>query len=216
MPLAFPSHQGLALPLAWRWPRHFDALALCVGAAMPDVVDGIFGLSRGYLGQWYGHTLIGTLVLCGPGGLFLTWLLRAVTTYLSPRLDAIRRIQRTLARLAHPSASQLDAAKAGLVRNRSAFASLSVWVGAVSHLLWDFISHGSFLWLYPVYENTRVFPGWWYTMWSKIPIPFYEEPYPFGPHLMVWFALTLLGAVLFFRPLLRKRRETPFPRDRIR
>ena len=39
MPLAFPSHQGLILPVARRWPAHFDGLALCVGAAMPDVVE---------------------------------------------------------------------------------------------------------------------------------------------------------------------------------
>lgn len=197
MPLAFPSHQGLVLPLARRWPRHFDALALCVGAAMPDVVDGFLGLGRGHLGQWYGHTLVGTIVFCLPGGLLLTWLLVVVTTHLSRRLDPMRRFQRTLACLAHPSASQVDAAKTRVIRNRLASVSPSVWIGALSHLLWDFVSHGNCLWLYPLCGNTRVFPSWWYTTWFEIPVPFYEEPYPFGPHFVVWVALTLLGAALY-------------------
>ena len=32
----------------------------------------------------------------------------------------------------------------------------------------------------------------------------YEDPYPFGPHAVVWIALTVLGALLFIRPALRK------------
>ncbi len=208
MPLTFPSHQGLILPLVRRWPRHFDALALCVGAAMPDVVDGLLGLYRGYLGQWYGHTLLGTVVFCWPGGLVLTWLLMIVAKYLSQRFYLIRSIQPAFAELAHSSALQVNTPRTGVVPNWLVFVSLSIWVGALSHLLWDFVSHGNCLWLYPFIGNSQVFPSWWYAVWFEIPLPFYEDPYPFGPHLVAWFALTLIGALLFFDPVLRRRRRT--------
>ena len=205
MPLIFPSHQGLILPLAQRWPRHFDVPALCVGAAMPDVVDGFLGLFRGHLGQWYGHTLLGTFVLCVPGGIILTWLLMIIATYLSQRFDLIRNIHLSLSRLAQSSALQGDTPLTGWMRYRPVFVSVSILVGALSHLLWDFVSHGNCLWFYPVYENIHVFPSWWYTVWLEIPLPFYADPYPFGPHLVSWIVLSLLGAILFFGPVLRTR-----------
>src|SRR4051812_30472792 len=78
MPLAFPSHQGLILPIVRLCPRAFDVAALCVGAAMPDVVDGVIGFARhGHLGQGIGHSLAGVGLLCWPGGLLLTWALTA-------------------------------------------------------------------------------------------------------------------------------------------
>ena len=204
MPLTFPSHQGLILPLARKWPRHFDALALCVGAAMPDVVDGLLGLYRGHLGQWYGHTLVGTVVFCWPGGLIITWLLIVVTRYLSLHFDSMRRILAVLAELAYPYRSKVDDAKTVVIRNRLVFVSVSIWIGTLSHLLWDFISHGNYLLLYPLHENSQIFPSWWYAVWYEIPLPFYKDPYPFGPPVVVWIALTLLGALLFIRPVLRK------------
>ena len=74
MPLTFPSHQGLILPLVRRWPEHFEPVALCVGAAMPDIVDAAIGFGRGYLGRGYGHSLVGLFLFCLPGGLLITWL----------------------------------------------------------------------------------------------------------------------------------------------
>ena len=214
MPLIFPSHQGLILPLARRWPRHFDVPALCIGAAMPDVVDGILGLYRGHLGQWYGHTLIGTVVFCLPGGIFLTWLLMITATYLSHRFAPVRSLHQALSNLDHSSAFRVEAPLSGWMRNRLVFMSMSLLVGALSHLLWDFVSHGNCLWLYPVHENIQVFPSWWYTVWFEIPIPFYVDPYPFGPHLISWIVLSLLGALLFFGPVprTRKREHTPTAR----
>jgi hypothetical protein len=171
---------------------------------MPDVVDGLLGLYRGHLGQWYGHTLVGTVVLCWPGGLLLTWLLMIGFKYLSERFNPIRRMQPALTRLAYSSAMQSDRSRTDAVRNKLVFVSLSVWVGALSHIIWDFVSHGNWLWFYPLQDNSQVFPSWWYTAWFEIRVPFYKNPYPFGPHFVVWIALTLLGAVLFFAPLLRR------------
>jgi len=67
MPLAFPSHQGLIAPL-WRLrPDWFDIPGLFIGAAMPDVIDGVIGAFRGHLGQGLGHSLIALPLLCVPG-----------------------------------------------------------------------------------------------------------------------------------------------------
>ena len=51
MPLAFPSHQGLILPVARRWPAYFDGLAMCVGATMPDVVKAIAEQTHGLVSE---------------------------------------------------------------------------------------------------------------------------------------------------------------------
>ena len=84
MPFAFPSHQGLIAPLWRRWPRAFDIPALSVGAAMPDVVDGLIGAWRGHLGQGLGHSLAGMVFLCVPGGLMLWFGLHAAARRLRP------------------------------------------------------------------------------------------------------------------------------------
>ena len=69
MPMTIPSHQGFLAPLWRRWPACFDIAALCVGAALPDVVDGLIGLFRGHFGQGFGHSLLGMLLLGLPLGL---------------------------------------------------------------------------------------------------------------------------------------------------
>jgi hypothetical protein len=168
MPFAFPSHPGLIAPLWRRWPHRFDALGCAIGAMTPDIVDGIVGLARGDLGQWYGHSLIGVLLLDVPVG----WLL----TLLASRLPRIRDIPR-----APPSR---------LVS--------SIWVGALSHVIFDFVSHETFLLLLPWHANARVFPSFWYARWFELKTPFYKQPYPIGPHFTVWVVLSLVGAVMFF------------------
>jgi hypothetical protein len=198
MPLAFPSHQGLVLPLWRRWPRHFDLLALCVGAAMPDVVDGAIGLARGRLGQSLGHSLAGLVALCLPGGLLVTWLARRVGRRVD-RTGLPGRVLRALLRgvpRAWPPRPAKDLAAIG--PSRFALTSLSLATGSLSHLGFDLASHGSFPWLAPWLDQARIFPAWWYRAWFQVPLPGYAEPYPFGPHAVVWCVLSLTGGVLFF------------------
>jgi Domain of unknown function (DUF4184) len=169
VPLAFPSHPGLIAPFWRRWPHRFDALGCGIGAATPDVVDGILGIARGHLGQWYGHSLIGLFVLDVPVALALVVIAR--------KLAMFRNLPRaTLGRL-----------------------TFAVWFGSLSHVVFDFISHESFLLLLPFYESKRVFPTFWYARWFEVPLPGYREPYPIGPHFTVWLALSVLGALMFFR-----------------
>ena len=76
MPMTFPAHQGLILPVVRRWPHSFDTLALSVGAAMPDITDTILSFPiNGYFRQWYGHSLVGVFTLDLVLGLLITWLI---------------------------------------------------------------------------------------------------------------------------------------------
>lgn len=174
MPLAFPSHQGLIAPLWRRWPNRFDALGLCVGAAVPDIIDGARALVRGHLGQGIGHSLIGLVLLCLPAGIALTLMLRPIVG----RIGFLREIA---------------------TRGSIVAVSTSVFVGALSHLVFDFVSHDKFLWLLPWFENPTFFPRFWYARWAEIRTPFYDKPYPVGPHFLVWLVLSVSGAVMFFR-----------------
>lgn len=172
MPLAFPCHQGLIAPLWRRWPHRFNALACCVGAAAPDIVDGLIGIARGRLGQGIGHSIIGLFALCVPVGFGVTAMIRTA------------------------------ASRAGWNRVAGKSPSLaieawSLWIGAFSHALFDFISHENFLWLYPWYDNPEFFPLWWRERWLEVALPFYAAPYPIGPHFVVWMILNVVGAVMF-------------------
>lgn len=185
MPLIFPSHQGLILPLWLRFPPTIDAVALSVGAAMPDLLDAAAWPFRGELGQWLGHSLLG-VVLSVPPGLALARLVRR----LGP--------ERVLARLDEDSPPP-----AGLSREVR-----SIGIGALSHVAFDLISHGSFLLLWPFYRRDDVFPSWWCHRWGSIPLPVYREPYPLAPHTIAWLLLTVIGALIFFS-CLRPRPSLP-------
>jgi hypothetical protein len=188
VPLAFPSHQGLIAPLWRRWPHHFQVLGCCVGAAVPDIVDGVIGLARGHLGQGYGHSLVGLFFLCVPAGLALNAAIEAAGRALGRRAAsaAAMWLARSIERwAAAPSRAAVVA---------------SVTVGAFSHLFFDFISHGNFLWLYPWREDATFFPGFWYERWAEVRLPFYREPYPLGPHFVVWAALSVAGALMLLAP----------------
>lgn len=168
MPFAFPSHPGLIAPLWRRWPQRFDALGCAIGAMTPDVVDGILGVLRGKLGQWYGHSLIGLVVLDVPAALLLVML--------CARLPRLRDLPRApLGKL-----------------------TFAVLVGALSHVLFDFVSHETFVLLLPWHAYERVFPAFWYTRWLELRTPFYRDAYPVGPHFTVWLVLSVVGAVMFF------------------
>jgi hypothetical protein len=203
MPLAFPSHQGLIAPVWRRWPRHFTVLGCAIGAAVPDVVDGAIGLARGELGQGIGHSLLGLFVLCVPVGMALD-----AATVAAAR--AVSRSSRRWSALAASHVIRWSVTDGGETRAPSArlFAgACSVWLGALSHLVFDFVSHGNFLWLHPWYDGAEIFPAWWHARWLEIPFPGYTEPYPVGPHFAVWMVLNVVGAVLFFLPWWRADRR---------
>src|SRR5262249_30685896 len=157
LPFAFPSQPGLIAPLCRRRPHRFDALGCAIGAMVPDIVDGVIGFARGDLGQWWGHSLLGVLFLDVPVG----WLL----TLLAARLPKLRDIL-TWRRPAFGGSVDPRAPPSRLIS--------SIWIGALSHVFFDFISHETFLLLLPWHANARVFPSFWYARWFELRTPFYK------------------------------------------
>ncbi len=198
MPFAFPSHQGLIAPLWRRWPTLFDIPGLFIGAAMPDVIDGILGVYRGHLGQGWGHSIIALPLLCVPGGLVLWWLALFVVRFLpySKRHGFLARVWNAGLESIHVSAAL------GARGGRMAITISSIGLGVLSHLLFDLISHGGFVWFYPWMPKVKIFPTWWYVTWLEVPVPGYKEPYPIGPHFLMWIFLGILGILLLFYPFI--------------
>lgn len=199
--MTFPAHQGLILPVLRKWPNSFDALALSVGAAMPDITDSVLGfLLNGYFKQWYGHALIGIFTLDLLGGLLITWLVASFAVRLL-QYTHIPQSLRTFFSKA-PANSDLAATRSVILRwqTRLGLWSFSVLVGILSHVGFDLISHDTNLLLYPWVENPRWFPGWWYTSWFEIrPLAMFGHSYSVGLFTVIWCILTLLGIFLFVR-----------------
>ncbi len=196
MPATFPSpllaHQGLVVPLVRKWPQHFDALALFIGAAMPDVIDILFGFVTGSFIQWYGHSLMGVVLLDIPGGLLLTWLVMMVIQF--PKRW-------------NPAGQVMSKFWPGIW-------IFSLIVGAVSHLAFDLISHEANLLLYPWIESARWFPAWWYTTWYRIPLaPMFGGSYSLGPHSLIWGILTVVGAYWFYQYIFQVMNEQKESRE---
>lgn len=205
MPFAFPSHPGLIAPLWRRWPRLFDMPAMCVGAAMPDVVDGAIGIARRHLGQTWGHTLVGMVFLCVPFGVPLWAGLHAFA----------RRAPRAMGEGFWRRAWNMGVNAIAMAPGPSQF--LRIWplilwsllVGAFSHLFFDLLSHGEkhagFNWFRPWQVELHLFPDWWSHTWWDMPIPGYPGGYPLAPHFLSWCFFSALGAWLLLRPALRRR-----------
>ncbi len=193
MPPAFPSHQGLLVPLWRRFPERFNILSLYVGAAVPDAVDGAAGIVRGGLGQWYGHTLIGSFGLCIPAGLALTWCCLRIGRCLAPTRWGGRVGRGLVASYSFPYGCSR--------KRRGVLLAWSVWAGAFSHIIIDLVTHKNMILLRPWFESDRFFPEWWRRQWFEIWLPGYENPYPAGWHLAAWLALGTLGALMFLRSI---------------
>lgn len=191
MPLTFPAHQGLILPVVRRWPAYFDPLALSVGAAMPDITDSLLGFPiNGYFKQWYGHALVGVFTLDLLGGLCITWLIAIFATRFLKYAELPQRW----------SDSAADRNMGLRWRTRPSLWSFSLLVGILSHVGFDLISHDTNLLLYPWYDNVRWFPEWWYRAWFEIrPLPMFGQSYSVGIFTVIWCILTVIGIFLFFR-----------------
>src|SRR5215211_6259767 len=149
MPMTFPSHQGLILPVMRWWPNSFDALALSVGAAMPDITDTVLGfLINGYFKQWYGHALIGIFTVDLVGGLFITWLIAGFGKRFLSDAGVSQRLQAFIRKA--PSNHDLvsDTNRVYRPRTRLSLSSFSVLVGILSHVGFDLVSHNTNLLLY--------------------------------------------------------------------
>ena len=206
MPMTFPAHQGLILPVVRRWPNSIDALALSVGAAMPDITDTILGLPlNGYFKQWYGHSLIGVFTLDMGIGLLITWLIAVFARRLFRDSDVPRRLQAFFTKT--PPNGNPEGAGG---RNKAPLRlwGFSVFIGILSHIGFDLISHDTNLLLYPWVENPRWYPDWWYKIWFEFrPLSMFGRTYAVGVFSIIWGLLTLIGTFLFIRFLSPKRED---------
>jgi hypothetical protein len=191
--MTFPSHQGFVAPLWRRWPGRFDVAALCVGAALPDLVDGLIGLCRGHFGQGLGHSLLGIAVLGLPLGLLVRKLVGRAAQQLT-RLKN-RGFFATVWNNGMVSLAEADGPWRKVVMN--------LVVGALVHLLFDLVSHGHFPWLIPWVPKIAIYPDWWYDTWLRLPLPWKPEGRKIGPHATIWVLLSLWGAWLLLAPAWR-------------
>jgi hypothetical protein len=202
--MTFPAHQGLILPVVRRWPHSFDALALSVGAAMPDITDTILGFPlNGYFKQWYGHSLIGVFTLDLGIGLLITWLIATFARRLFRDGGIPRRLQAFFTKT--PRNGNPEGAGGG---NSAPFRlwSFSILIGILSHIGFDLISHDTNLLLYPWVEDPHWYPSWWYTKWFEIrPLHAFGRLYSGGVFSVIWGLLTLIGTFLFIRFLSPKK-----------
>ena len=74
----------------------------------------------------------------------------------------------------------------------------SVWIGALSHLFFDLLSHERSRLLWPLARDPEWLGAWWSTAWFRVSVPGYPD-YPIGPHFVGWLLLSFAGAVMFFR-----------------
>lgn len=119
MPLTFPSHAAAVWPLHRAAPRLLPAAALIVGSCTPDFAY-LFGID-GLLS----HSLRGTIVFSLPMGLLtLAWL-----DVISPAMTR-----------AFPG-PWFNSPAAPRSAPAAAKTLLALWVGALSHLLWDGFTH---------------------------------------------------------------------------
>ena len=120
MPLTFPSHAAIVLPLKMRWPRRFDGVALAVGSAAPDLP---YALGKPLL--TYGHTWEGLVVWGVPLSVLAALLVRRAAPVAAAHLPGWCR----------------DYGVLGRVRHRWYVTASSALAGTVSHRLWDEVTH---------------------------------------------------------------------------
>lgn len=187
MPFGFPSHQGLIAPLYRRWPDRFSVLGLWVGAIVPDIIDGAASLAlRGHPGQWIAHSILGLMIVCVPIGLPITWL--------------VRGLARASSRSSRATPKRLGVWLVGVDNAKTwPTEALSVWIGAISHVLFDLFTHEHSKLLWPwLQEDPPWFGAAWTATWFRVSPPGYPD-YSIGPHFVAWTLLSIGGAVMFFR-----------------
>lgn len=128
VPATIPSHQAAVLPLKVRFPSRFDGVALVIGSAAPDIGYVLAGIAEPSSHAW--HSLIWFHL---PVVIALTWV--------------VRRAAPTVA--AHLPGSLRDYGVLGTVRHPLVVTAYSAMLGALSHQVWDAITHPYMLFLSP-------------------------------------------------------------------
>ena len=182
MPATILSHQALVLPLKMRWPHRFSGLALCIGSMAPDL-EFIGRMSHDWL---FSHTLSAQIWFTVPLTMALVWLL---TTRLLPALVPYLRD--------HPEwrLHDLLALRAPATWWDWVSVAWSAWIGGVSHVVLDGITHGNHSgWLVPWLPVLRT------------PVPHLGGEAPLHDALQCWLTIAFaLLSVRWWRHIARER-----------
>jgi hypothetical protein len=125
MPLTFPAHAAVVLPLKLARPRRFDGIALVLGSTSPDLAYAFAAI----VPYPTVHSLAGLFWWCLPVTLALTWVIRRASPWVAAHLPA-----------GGPFALR-DYGALGRVRHAWYVTLWSAAIGAVTHLLWDGVTH---------------------------------------------------------------------------
>jgi hypothetical protein len=146
VPATIPSHQAAVLPLKVCFPRRFDGVALVIGSAAPDIGYVLAGIAEPPSHAW--HSLIWFHL---PVVVALTWLVRRAAPGVA----------------AHLPASLRDYGVLGTVRHPLVVTAYSAMLGALTHQVWDAVTHPYMLFLSPSSHlaamHATAFAGlpWW-------------------------------------------------------
>jgi Domain of unknown function (DUF4184) len=153
MPATIPSHQGAVLGLKlWR-PRWFDGVALVVGAAAPDAGYAVAGLAV----DIHSHAWHSLFWFNLPLTIVVTTLIRRAAPFVVAHL---------------PSGSRLALQDYGVlasVRHPIAVTICSALLGALSHQLWDSVTHPYLLIGHPFYGSDTYLPAMHATALAGLP-----------------------------------------------
>jgi hypothetical protein len=121
VPSTLPTHPLAVLPLKLWKPRWFDGVALAVGACAPDLAYPLDGIGV----RIPSHTVAALFWWCLPSTIAVGWLIRLGAPVVAAHLPGWLREYGVLG------------------RSRPAWpvTASSALIGAVSHLLWDLVTH---------------------------------------------------------------------------
>jgi hypothetical protein len=146
VPATIPSHQAAVLPLKLRFPDRFDGVALVVGSAAPDIGYVLGGIAEPPAHAW--HSLVWFHL---PVVVALSWVLRRAAPVVAAHLPGALR----------------DYGVLGSVRHPAWVTAWSAVLGALSHQVWDAVTHPYMLFVGPsaylpvMHETAMAGLPWW-------------------------------------------------------
>jgi hypothetical protein len=153
MPATIPAHPVAVLPLKLMSPRRFDGVALAIGAMAPDIAYATGGLGV----ELHSHAWHSLFWFNVPITVCIVLLIRRTAAFVAAHL---------------PNAGPLALRDYGVlatVRHPIRVTLFSAFLGALSHLLWDSVTHPYILIVHPFLGGQTYFPAMHVTAFASLP-----------------------------------------------